>query len=66
MIERPVRMLVIPESESDESTAQLQEKVRRRAYELYEARGRKDGYDLEDWLRAESEVSRSQAEWEAA
>jgi hypothetical protein len=66
MIERPVRMLVIPDSESAESTAQLQEKVRRRAYELYEARGREDGYDLEDWLRAESEVTWWQAKSEAA
>jgi hypothetical protein len=59
-------MLVIPESESAESIAQLQEKVRRRAYELYEARGREDGYDLEDWLRAESEITQWQARSEAA
>ncbi len=29
-----------------------------RAYELYEARGREDGHDLEDWFRAESELLR--------
>ena len=34
----------------------LQEQVRRRAYELYELRGRENGHDLEDWLQAESEV----------
>ena len=28
-----------------------------RAYELYEQRGREDGHDLEDWLRAEAEVT---------
>ncbi len=28
----------------------------RRAYELFEGRGRQDGHDLEDWLRAESEL----------
>jgi hypothetical protein len=26
------------------------------SYELYERRGRKDGHDLDDWLRAEGEV----------
>jgi hypothetical protein len=30
--------------------------VQRRAYELYEQRGRKDGYALEDWLQAEHDV----------
>ena len=32
------------------------EEVRRRAYELYELRGRVDGHDVEDWLQAEDEV----------
>jgi hypothetical protein len=27
-----------------------------RAYELYEQRGRQDGYALEDWLQAEREI----------
>ena len=31
------------------------EKIRSRAYELYERRGRTDGHDLEDWLQAEAE-----------
>lgn len=30
--------------------------VRRRAYELYEHRGRADGRHAEDWLQAESEM----------
>jgi hypothetical protein len=30
--------------------------IRRRAYELYERRGRIDGHAEEDWLRAEAEV----------
>ena len=30
--------------------------VAQRAYRLYEARGRVDGRDLEDWLRAEKEL----------
>lgn len=35
----------------------VEEQVRRRAYELYEARGREDGHDLEDWQQAEAEVT---------
>ncbi len=33
-----------------------EEAIRRRAYELFERRGRKHGYDLQDWLDAEIEV----------
>jgi len=33
------------------------EQVAQRAYELYEARGREDGHDLEDWLCAEAEIT---------
>jgi hypothetical protein len=41
----------------------LQEEIRRRAYQLYEERGRQDGFHQEDWKRAEEEVlSRSQRE----
>jgi hypothetical protein len=38
---------------------QIQEQIRQRAYEMYELRGREDGHDLDDWLRAESAVSRN-------
>jgi hypothetical protein len=34
-----------------------QEQIRRRAYELYEQRGREDGHELSDWVQAESEVT---------
>lgn len=40
---------------------QLEDKIRQRAYELYERRGSGDGHDLEDWLAAESELSGSMA-----
>jgi hypothetical protein len=33
-----------------------QERIRQRAYELFEQRGREDGRDLDDWLNAEAEV----------
>jgi len=36
-----------------------QEQIRRRAYELYEQRGRGDGFALDDWLQAESELTES-------
>jgi hypothetical protein len=36
----------------------LEQQIRSRAYQLYEERGREDGHELEDWLRAEAELSR--------
>jgi Protein of unknown function (DUF2934) len=36
---------------------ELENQIRQRAYELYETRGREDGHDLEDWLRAEEQVT---------
>jgi hypothetical protein len=38
------------------ATSDFQEQIRRRAFELYEERGRDDGHDLADWLQAESEA----------
>ena len=38
------------------SSGNLEEDIRRRAYELYELRGREDGFAEEDWARAEREV----------
>jgi hypothetical protein len=35
----------------------VEEQIRTRAYELYEARGREEGHDLEDWLEAEAEIT---------
>jgi hypothetical protein len=35
----------------------LEEQIRNRAYQLYEARARQDGHDLDDWLRAEEEIT---------
>jgi hypothetical protein len=37
--------------------ASSEEQIRLRAYELYEARGREDGHDVEDWLQAEAEIT---------
>jgi len=37
----------------------LERKIRLRARQLYEERGQAEGRDLEDWVRAESEVMKS-------
>src|SRR5436305_916163 len=34
----------------------MEEEIRRRAYELYEERGRLHGFEQEDWARAEAEI----------
>lgn len=39
-----------------ETSDALKEEIQKRAYELYEQRGRLDGYDLENWLEAEKLV----------
>jgi Protein of unknown function (DUF2934) len=39
-----------------ESPVLTEELVRQRAYQLYEERGREDGHDMDDWLRAEAEM----------
>ncbi len=50
--------LKLQSSKADENDGQsdLREMIARRAYELYEERGRRDGDDFNDWLRAEAEV----------
>jgi hypothetical protein len=35
----------------------LDHQIRLRAYELYEARGREDGHEQEDWFRAKEEIT---------
>lgn len=45
-------MSMIPQEISGEHESA----IRRRAYELYEQRGQSAGYDLQDWLEAESEI----------
>ncbi|HXG94599.1 MAG TPA: DUF2934 domain-containing protein [Blastocatellia bacterium] len=39
-----------------ESINEIYQAVERRAYELFEERGREPGHDLEDWIRAEQEL----------
>lgn len=35
----------------------VENQIKQRAYELYSARGGEAGHDLEDWLRAEKEIT---------
>src|SRR5579862_2281502 len=49
------RMIPMPATEkptlvSSKASEKVGEQISRRAHELYEARGREDGHDLEDWL----------------
>ena len=37
----------------------LEEQIRRRAHELYVARGNPSGFALDDWLQAEDEILRA-------
>jgi hypothetical protein len=37
-----------------------EERIRRRAYEIYIKRGKVPGRELDDWLRAEEEIHRRQ------
>jgi hypothetical protein len=41
-----------PSSAATSESQELEHQIRLRAYELDEARGRKDGHELEHWLRA--------------
>jgi len=50
-----------PSSSATNDKQELREQVIQRAYELYEARGREDGHDVEDWLQAEGEILQGKA-----
>ena len=41
-------------------TLSLEERVRRRAYELYVQRGNESGSEVDDWLQAEEELRRAE------
>jgi hypothetical protein len=45
---------------------ELEHEIRLRAHELYEERGREDGHELDDWLRAEEEITRKKTRTIAA
>jgi hypothetical protein len=49
------------QSRSAAQTSDPNGAVARRAYELYEQRGREPGADVDDWLQAEHEIRESQS-----
>lgn len=42
-------------------TAPTRDEIAQLAFSLYELRGRQDGHDIEDWLRAEQDLVRHYA-----
>ncbi len=46
----------IPVNGATDTPMSTEQQVQQRAYELYEKRGKVDGYELEDWAQAESEI----------
>jgi len=51
-----------PANTTTDSKLVPEEVIRSRAYELFEERGREDGHDLDDWLRAETQLIEATAE----
>ena len=54
--------MAIPSTSNKQKTqendrAKLDDRIRRRAYDFYEQRGRSNGHELDDWLQAEAEVT---------
>lgn len=56
-IEAPMQNEIVPE---------LEKAISLRAYELFQQRGEQHGHDLDDWLRAETELTTGQAKRDAA
>jgi len=55
-----------PEETELSDTASLRRLFAQRAYQLYEARGCIDGFDVQDWLQAERELLEQLTEPEQA
>ncbi len=49
-----------PRSQKPRPVSNTEKKIRLRAYELYEQRGRVDGFALGDWFQAEAEILAAQ------
>lgn len=49
-----------------ETPSLSEDEIRRRAFELFEERGGQEGQELEDWLRAESEIQNTKMDTTAA
>ena len=49
-----------PAPEPDAESLSLEERIRRRAHEIYLERGGEGNSELDDWLEAESELQQEQ------
>jgi len=49
------------EQHKDVLQPELEEMIRRRAYEIYQARGSEDGHEMDHWLEAEKEIRAEQS-----
>lgn len=54
----PDNLLIIVENGKDPHKQIIQSRIAKRAYQIFEKRGRKHGFDLEDWKTAEKELLR--------
>ena len=57
------KLWAVEVEEEKREDSEISLRIARRAYELYEQRGREDGYEMEYWLQAEEEI-RNQDEQE--
>ena len=56
---KPITTMALPQSATKQTTEfadGLRKKIRYRAHELYEQRGRVDGLAWDDWFQAETEI----------
>jgi hypothetical protein len=58
--------LVRKSAPANSSSADLEVKIRERAYQLYVERGSTPGHENEDWLRAEREILASKSHQQSA
>jgi hypothetical protein len=49
-----------PRSIKTARSGDIENRIRDRAYQLYEQRGSVDGFALDDWFQAEAEILRAQ------
>ena len=52
--------MAAPSSAKEPAALSLEDRIRRRAYELYLERGGRSGSELDDWLQAEAEIQRAE------
>jgi Protein of unknown function (DUF2934) len=50
----------------NEHSPEALERIRARAYELFDLGGRQEGHDLDDWLQAEAEMTQKKVKTTAA